>query len=468
MAELIDYDTTDANNTARWPENMQFREVNNAARANEGIMARWLADNNGTVTASGSSNAFAVTSNQTISSYYNGLTFVFKANHNITGAATLNVSGLGAKSLRTISNADLRTGEIVNGQMVSVVYQATSGVFQVVSPIGYATGVQGALEVGTIMAYPTNSAPSGWLHCNGQAVSRTTYSELYATIGVWYGNGDGSTTFNVPDYRGWFLRGWDNGTGSDVDAASRTDRGDGTTGDNVGTHQDYATEIHQHDVGALSSTISISLPTDSQGAHTHSYYYSVVNNGFSGGINNNYVASSGSAYSTSSSGAHTHTATGSAGGGNITGFTGTSGATLQESTETRPKNKYVMWCILAVPTPNASETKNPQSTPSANVTLANGDNNNVATSSSYKLRVQGPSAAFAITGIAAADKDGAIMRIYNPVAQDMTLKNENASSTAANRITTLTGADVTLTGVSAATLVYDLTDARWILFGTQG
>ncbi|MBF0239812.1 MAG: tail fiber protein [SAR324 cluster bacterium] len=79
--------------------------------------------------------------------------------------------------------------------------------------------------------------PTGWLFCDGSAVSRTTYAELYSAIGTTYGIGDGSTTFNLPDYRGYFLRGIDNSAGSDPDAGSRTNRGDGVTGDNVGTKQ---------------------------------------------------------------------------------------------------------------------------------------------------------------------------------------------------------------------------------------
>ena len=56
------------------------------------------------------------------------------------------------------------------------------------------------------ICYSLRSEKEGWLLCNGQAVSRTIYSELFATIGTTYGNGDGSTTFNVPDYRGKFLQ----------------------------------------------------------------------------------------------------------------------------------------------------------------------------------------------------------------------------------------------------------------------
>ncbi len=61
------------------------------------------------------------------------------------------------------------------------------------------------------------STPSlGWLECNGAAVSRTTYAALFAAIGTTFGVGDGSTTFNIPEIRGEFVRGWDHGRGVDA------------------------------------------------------------------------------------------------------------------------------------------------------------------------------------------------------------------------------------------------------------
>jgi len=57
------------------------------------------------------------------------------------------------------------------------------------------------LPAGTIIMYGASTAPSGWLACNGSAVSRTTYATLFAVIGTTFGAGDGSTTFNVPDFR---------------------------------------------------------------------------------------------------------------------------------------------------------------------------------------------------------------------------------------------------------------------------
>lgn len=66
------------------------------------------------------------------------------------------------------------------------------------------------LPAGMVLHFANATAPTGWLICDGSAVSRTTYADLYAAISTIYGVGDGSTTFNVPDLRGQFIRGWAN------------------------------------------------------------------------------------------------------------------------------------------------------------------------------------------------------------------------------------------------------------------
>ena len=70
----------------------------------------------------------------------------------------------------------------------------------------------GITPTGAILPYAVSAAPTGYLLCNGQAVSRTTYSTLFAVVSSLYGAGNGSSTFNVPDLRGRFLAGWDAGT----------------------------------------------------------------------------------------------------------------------------------------------------------------------------------------------------------------------------------------------------------------
>jgi microcystin-dependent protein len=80
-----------------------------------------------------------------------------------------------------------------------------------------------------------------------------------------YGTGDGSTTFTLPNYQGYFLRGWNNSAGNDPDAASRTNRGDGTTGDSVGT-----------------------IEGSQFGAHSHSIYRTVTTSGGEYAVSGNY------------------------------------------------------------------------------------------------------------------------------------------------------------------------------------
>ena len=72
-----------------------------------------------------------------------------------------------------------------------------------------------AAPAGKVDFFAMSSAPSGWLKANGAAVSRTVYADLFEAIGTSWGEGDGSTTFNLPDLRGEFIRGWDDGRGVD-------------------------------------------------------------------------------------------------------------------------------------------------------------------------------------------------------------------------------------------------------------
>lgn len=74
-----------------------------------------------------------------------------------------------------------------------------------------------ALPAGVIMPYAGSAVPDGWRECNGDEISRDTFAFLFAAIGTIYGVGNGTTTFNLPDLRGEFLRGWDHGRGIDED-----------------------------------------------------------------------------------------------------------------------------------------------------------------------------------------------------------------------------------------------------------
>lgn len=93
--------------------------------------------------------------------------------------------------------------------------------------------VQQFVPAGTIMIHAAATAPTGWLECNGAAISRTTYAGLFAVIGTTHGAGDASTTFNIPDLRGYFVRG--SGT-----------NGDGTASGTFAEKQTDAFKAHTH------------------------------------------------------------------------------------------------------------------------------------------------------------------------------------------------------------------------------
>jgi microcystin-dependent protein len=108
------------------------------------------------------------------------------------------------------------------------------------------------------MAFAMNTAPTGWLECDGTAINRTTYATLFAAIGTTFGNGNGSTTFNIPDLRGVFVRGWAN-TKANVDADNMYD-----AGRNFGTEQADAFKAHSHTFkGATGSSGSGTSSRDS-------------------------------------------------------------------------------------------------------------------------------------------------------------------------------------------------------------
>jgi len=88
---------------------------------------------------------------------------------------------------------------------------------------------------GTVITFAGSTCPSGYLTANGSAISRTGYASLFSALGTTYGTGDGSTTFNLPDMRGYFVRGYDNGAGVD-------------SGRSFATKQDDAFQGHNHPI----------------------------------------------------------------------------------------------------------------------------------------------------------------------------------------------------------------------------
>ena len=123
MAEINDLVPIDDNNTARWPEGMAPSAVNDAGRADEGILSRWHRDTNGSLTSAGTASAYTLTTNQSLSAYYDGLEISFVANVTCTDNPTLQLGGLTAAEIKTADDQKVSAGDIPSGSVVNVVSQ---------------------------------------------------------------------------------------------------------------------------------------------------------------------------------------------------------------------------------------------------------------------------------------------------------------------------------------------------------
>jgi len=127
--------------------------------------------------------------------------------------------------------------------------------FAGLSALGIIRKVNSAsIPAGMLAPFAHQTVPTGWLKANGAVVSRTTYAGLFAAIGTTYGIGDGATTFKLPDLRGEFIRGWDDGRLVDSGRVFGT-----AQGDQVKNHiHSVQADRRQAGVGTTAGTV----PTD--------------------------------------------------------------------------------------------------------------------------------------------------------------------------------------------------------------
>jgi microcystin-dependent protein len=184
-----------------------------------------------------------------------------------TGTGNIEVVWLQPLAVGTPSDGTVTTTKIVDANVTDAklstsgvtagTYGSSTAIAQItVNNKGRITSASeiavGGTPSGAVMPFAGSSAPSGWLLCYGQAVSRTTYAALFAIVSTTYGAGDGSTTFNLPDLRGRSAFGVDNMGGT---AANRvTSGGSGITGTTLGASG--GTETH-------------TLTTAQMPSHTH-------------------------------------------------------------------------------------------------------------------------------------------------------------------------------------------------------
>jgi len=222
-----------------------------------------------------------LTSNQTLV-IPDSIPILFVLHNQTTGAFTLTIkhsASAGVVAPQGQSSILYTTGTLVETVAQSKITTA-SEVTNVPSGNITETDVQGALNglearkldvsttlggfVGAIKMSAMGIVPAGHLECDGLAVSRTTYADLFTQIGTTYGAGDGSTTFNVPDLRGEFVRGWDNGRGVD-------------SGRTIGTSQSDLFKSHTHTYTQTVTAAASGSPGAGTGGAT------AVNSGATGG-----------------------------------------------------------------------------------------------------------------------------------------------------------------------------------------
>jgi len=187
---------------------------------------------------------------------------------------------------------------------------------------------------GMIAPFARSTAPTGWLAANGAAVSRTTFADLFLAIGTTFGVGNGSTTFNLPDLRGEFIRGLDAGRGVDVNRQLGSAQAQDIQGH---THTATATAAGEHTHNAT---------TASAGGHSHTLTNETI--GYDNAGNRSWIPdgapNQGRVTSgTNAAGDHTHTITVNNAGNHTHQIT----VAANTGTETRPRNVALLYCIKA-------------------------------------------------------------------------------------------------------------------------
>ncbi|MBR0780465.1 phage tail protein [Bradyrhizobium iriomotense] len=259
-----------ADSTINWTEGQSPSSVNDSARAMMAAIAKYRDDVTGAIVTTGTSTAYSVNTYQAFQTLaqLNGQVIAFTP-HTTNGAGspnvTLNVDGLGAKSIQSSPGVEIPAGTLIQGSPYVALYNASNGVFCLQNFFGNPYNI----PIGASIDFWGSIAPnSSFALMYGQAISRTTYAALFSLLGTTYGAGDGSTTFNIPDLRGRVVAGRDDMGGP---AASRlTSSYFGGIPSSLGA------------VGGLENhtLTSAQMPTHSHGVtdpgHTHTYTQSAA------------------------------------------------------------------------------------------------------------------------------------------------------------------------------------------------
>jgi microcystin-dependent protein len=273
-----------ADGSINWAEGQAPSTVNDSARAMMAAASKYRDDVAGAIATAGTGAAYTLSSFQVFDTlaHMDGAVIAFTPHAGNGGACTLNVDALGAKPLRSAPSTELLAGMLVAGTPYAATYYNVSGEWI----LRGLTGAPG-IPLGVALPYFGVTAPSSAFALPfGQAISRATYVNLFNLIATTYGAGDGSTTFNLPDLRGFLLAGKDNMGGSTAGRITAATSGiDGTVLGAAGGSQTVALLLsqipaHGHGVSDPTHNHGVSDPTHAHGVsdptHAHNLAFSTA------------------------------------------------------------------------------------------------------------------------------------------------------------------------------------------------
>lgn len=253
----------------------------------------------------------------------------------VSNAATARTNlGLGTMATQAASSVTITGGSVSVNTLASVTPLAvtsggTGGTTASEARANLGLGDISVVPVGTVLPFAGVTAPNGYLLCAGQAVSRSTYANLYTVIGTVYGAGNGTTTFNLPDLRGRSVAGKDDMNGSAANRIINVFDGK-VLGNAGGTERHILLEAelasHTHSGAtdpagshthtgntdtAAGHTHSVTGTAASAGSHSHGIGVTATDSQSTTGVRSS-VATSGGSATTEAGGAHIHTVSGTA------------------------------------------------------------------------------------------------------------------------------------------------------------
>lgn len=300
-----------ADNEAPWPEGMPPSQVNDSARAVMMRVREFVTDVSGTAIDMGTANALRVNAaSQFDTNYPDGFSLWFKSSNTPVSEFTLSVNSLPelpvfkitATGMQRAGQGDIFATGIYEVKYVINIAENTNGWF-LVNPS------RPSAETGALMIFAMRTAPSGWIACDGAIYNIADYPILHGVIGRdWTTSTVPQTQFQVPDMRGKFARGWNNGGSSNPDQNR--------------AWASYQTDMFKQHNHSGSST-------NESGWHTHGYRTFISGLWRADGSAGFRRIDSDVTYQTDQAGGHTHSL-------NITNDGGS---------ETRPANYPFLYCI---------------------------------------------------------------------------------------------------------------------------